>query len=97
MPVVLSPSEIRSVLGYLGSPEGLVVSLLYGSGLRMLECVSLRDKDVDLERREITIRGGKGGKDRRVPLAVSAIPDVRRYLRSTYRLWNQDRSRRTRA
>lgn len=47
-------------------PVVLAVSLLYGSGLRILECVSLRVKDIDIERREITVRGGKGNKDRRV-------------------------------
>jgi site-specific recombinase XerD len=71
IPVVLTPSEVRSVLAQLRDPERLVISLLYGSGMRILECVSLRVKDIDCERREITIRGGKGDKDRRVPLAAS--------------------------
>src|SRR4029079_14465410 len=56
VPTVLSPPEIRSVLRALRDPDRLVASLLYGSGLRILECVSLRVKDVDLERREITVR-----------------------------------------
>ena len=88
LPVVLSVSEIRSVLGLLRDPDRLVVSLLYGSGLRILECVSLRVKDVDLERREITVRGGKGDKDRRVPLAESVLPDLRRQLRTSRRVWS---------
>ncbi|MEO8192746.1 MAG: integron integrase [Gemmatimonadales bacterium] len=91
LPVVLSTSEVRSILHGLRDPDRLVVSLLYGSGLRILECVSLRVKDVDIERREITVRGGKGDKDRRAPLAESAVQDVKRVLRSSYKLWSADR------
>lgn len=90
LPVVLTPTEVRGVLARLQDPERLVVTLLYGSGLRILECVSLRVKDVDLERREITIRAGKGQKDRRAPLAASAVDDVRRGLRVAYEVWSRD-------
>lgn len=91
VPVVLTPTEIRAVLGRLRNPERLVVALLYGSGLRVHECVSLRVKDVDCDRREIVVRAGKGDKDRRVPLAESAIPDVERALRRCRELWSRDR------
>jgi integron integrase len=91
VPVVLTPTEIRSVLDRLRDPARLAVSLLYGSGLRIQECVSLRVKDVDCDRREIVVRGGKGDKDRRVPLAGSAIPDVERALRGARELWRRDR------
>lgn len=91
VPVVLTPAEIRNVLGRLRNPERLVVALLYGSGLRIDECVSLRVKDVDCDRREIVVRGGKGDKDRRVPLAGSAVPDVERALRRCRELWERDR------
>ena len=90
LPIVLSTAEVRAILGRLRDPERLVVSLLYGSGLRILECVSLRVKDIDLDRRIITVRGGKGDKDRCVPLAVSAVRDVRRQLRAAYRAWRED-------
>jgi integron integrase len=90
VPVVLSPNEVRAIIARLRDPERLVVSLLYGSGLRILECVSLRVKDIDIERREITLRGGKGAKDRRVPLAESAISDVRRALRRSHERWRSD-------
>jgi integron integrase len=73
-PVVLSPSEVRSVLANLGPPHDLVVSLLYGSGLRVGEAVRLRIKDVDFDRRSITVRDGKGAKDRITVLADRAIP-----------------------
>jgi integron integrase len=91
LPVVLSEREVRAIIGSLREPDRLVVSLLYGSGLRILECVSLRVKDVDLDRCEITVRGGKGDKDRRVPLAKSAIADVKRRLRDSHRVWTVDR------
>ena len=93
---MLSTAEVRSILVKLRDPDRLAVSLLYGSGLRILECVSLRVKDVDLERREITVRAGKGDKDRRTSLATSSIEDVKRALRSSYRRWKEDRRRRTR-
>lgn len=96
LPVVLAPSEVRAVLTRLCDPDRLVVSLLYGSGLRITECVSLRVKDVDIDRREITIREGKGNKDRRAPLAASAVPDVKRMLRSSYKVWKADNARRVR-
>jgi integron integrase len=96
LPVVLSPAEVRSILERLREPDRLAVSLLYGSGLRILECVSLRVKDVDLDRREITVCAGKGGKDRRTPLAASSIEDVKRALRSSHRRWKDDRRRRIR-
>ena len=81
LPVVLSVNEVRAILERLSEPARLCVSLMYGSGLRVLECVSLRIKDVDLDRREIVIRGGKGGKDRRTPLARSCVVPARLQLR----------------
>lgn len=91
LPVVLTPEEVRQVLRRLTDPERLVVALLYGSGLRIQECVSLRIKDVDTDRREIIVRAGKGDKDRRVPLAESAIPDVARARRIAREIWQRDR------
>ncbi len=64
LPVVLSREEVRAVLGGLDGTPRLVCALLYGSGLRLLECLRLRIKDIDLQRNEITVRDGKGGKDR---------------------------------
>ena len=96
LPVVLTHSDVRSILSVLHEPDRLVVSLLYGSGLRISECVSLRIKDVDVERREITVRGGKGDKDRRVPLAESSVADVRRQMRVAQKTWSADRRRRVR-
>lgn len=72
LPVVLSREEVRAVISNLEEPARLVALLLYGGGLRLLEALSLRVKDVDLERGEILIRGGKGDKDRRTVLPTSA-------------------------
>jgi integron integrase len=69
VPVVLSENEVRTLLTRLRDPARLCSALMYGAGLRVSECVSLRVKDVDFERSEITVRGGKGDKDRRTPLA----------------------------
>jgi integron integrase len=71
LPVVLSPDEVRSLLGQLDGTRWLMASLLYGAGLRLLEACTLRVKDVDLGQRQLTIRHGKGGKDR-----VTLLPEV---------------------
>lgn len=70
LPVVLSREEVRAVLSQLRGVPRLVALLLYGSGLRLLECLSLRVKDVDFQRGEIRVRGGKGGVDRVAPLPL---------------------------
>ncbi|WP_305805343.1 integron integrase [Stenotrophomonas sp. YIM B06876] len=72
LPVVLSPEEVLGLLTAM--PEGnldLMARLLYGTGMRLMECLRLRVKDVDFARREICVRSGKGDKDRRVPLPES--------------------------
>jgi site-specific recombinase XerD len=63
LPVVLSAREVRAVLERLEGTSGLVAGLLYGSGLRLLECLQLRVKDLDFEAHEIRLRDGKGRKD----------------------------------
>ncbi|MFN9923827.1 MAG: phage integrase N-terminal SAM-like domain-containing protein, partial [Cyanobacteriota bacterium] len=62
LPVVLTPAEVRAVLGGMDGVEALVSEVLYGSGLRLMEALRLRVKDLDFERRELTVRDGKGGK-----------------------------------
>jgi integron integrase len=71
LPVVLTPEEVRAVMAHLPGSYWLVAMLLYGAGLRLQEALQLRVKDVDLGRREIRLRGGKGGRDR-----VTVLPDV---------------------
>ena len=68
IPVVLSRDEVAQLLALLDGQLWLMGALLYGTGMRLMECVRLRVKDVDFGRAEIVVRNGKGGKDRRVPL-----------------------------
>jgi integron integrase len=89
-PIVLSVGEVGRIVQRLDQPCRLCVLLMYGGGLRLMECLTLRVKDVDLERREIVVRAGKGGKDRRVPLAVSAIGMLRRRFADLRRRWYRD-------
>jgi len=70
LPVVLTPGEVQSVLTRLEGRNALMASMLYGAGLRLMECVRLRIKDVDLDRRQLLVRDGKGGKDR-----MTLVPD----------------------
>lgn len=68
MPTVLSRGEVTRLLAVMEGQVGLMASLLYGTGMRLMECVRLRVQDVSFDRNEIAVRNGKGGKDRRVPL-----------------------------
>ncbi len=90
MPVVLSLNEVRAIIRRLDGPLSLCAHLMYGGGLRLSECVSLRVKDVDIDRREITVRNGKGGKDRRAPLPESSIAHFRRHLEERRRGFAKD-------
>jgi integron integrase len=80
LPVVLTRDEVRRVLAELPGVNRLVVLLLYGSGLRLLEALALRVKDVDFERGEIRVRGGKGGGSRVTMLAAAAVEPLRAHL-----------------
>ncbi len=71
LPVVLTVEEVRELLGALDGVSRLIGLLLYGSGMRLMECMTLRLKDIDVERGEIWIRRGKGAKDR-----VTVLPQV---------------------
>jgi integron integrase len=78
IPVVLSRGEVKAVLNELDGTKRTVASLLYGSGLRIMEALSLRVKDIDFERRQITVRSGKGDQDRVtvLPKAVDVMLEV---------------------
>lgn len=80
LPVVLDREEIQAVLKELNGQYRLMAELLYGSGLRLLECLRLRVKDVDLASLRISVRGGKGGKDRVTMLPVSVVSALREHL-----------------
>ncbi len=80
LPTVLSRREVSELLGYLRGRNQLMASLLYGSGMRLMECVRLRVKDIDFDNGYITVVNGKGGKDRRVPLPHCLVEKLREHL-----------------
>jgi len=90
LPVVLTETEVRAVLAHLDGRNWLMACLLYGAGLRLMECLRLRVKDVDFEYRQITIRDGKGNKDRRTMLPETSIAPLRNQLERVKALHQQD-------
>lgn len=90
LPVVLSQDEVRDVFKHLEGIPWLVACLLYGSGLRLMEGVRLRVKDLDFRRRAVIVRDGKGGKDRVVTLPDEAADPLRRHLDWVQALHDKD-------
>jgi integron integrase len=90
LPNVITREEVIKVIANLSGPHQLMAKLLYGSGLRLMECVRLRVKDIDFDYRTITVRDGKGGKDRITPLSASTIPELQRHLRHVKLLHEDD-------
>jgi integron integrase len=80
LPVVLTRAEVREIFSYLNGTTKLMAGLLYGSGLRLMECVRLRVKDVDLGYLTITVRDSKGGKDRVTMLPTNLAQALQRHL-----------------
>ena len=92
LPVVLSRAEVRAVLEHLRGAPQLMVFLLYGAGLRLLECARLRVKDVDLAANQIVVRSGKGDKDRVTLLPGAAAAAIERQIERVGRLHGRDRA-----
>ncbi len=90
LPTVLSQDEARRLLTAMDGRPWLIASLLYGSGMRLMECLRLRVKDIDFERFEITVREGKGGKDRRTMLPRSLADPLRREVERAHRIHQAD-------
>ncbi|MFT5128594.1 MAG: site-specific recombinase XerD, partial [Rhodothermales bacterium] len=90
IPVVLSPREVQAVLAEIAPPHDLVVKFLYGCGLRISECLSLRVKCLNLDMGVLTIHDGKGGVDRTLPLPQSIMPEIEGQLRFLRELHTQD-------
>ena len=90
LPVVLTVSEVKSVLNRLDGTLWLMASLLYGGGLRLMECVRLRVKDVDFEMRQVTVREGKGFKDRVTMLPETSIAPLQAHLARVRALHEED-------
>jgi integron integrase len=85
LPVVLTRDEVRAVLAEIHGVPRLMAFLLYGAGLRLLECARLRVKDIDLARNQIIVRAGKGNKDRLTMLPAAIKADLTRHLESVRR------------
>jgi len=90
IPVVLTRLEVSNLLSNLEGVHWLAGCLLYGSGLRLMECIRLRVKDIDFDRLSITIRCGKGGKDRVVTLARDLVVPLQRHLESVKTIHERD-------
>jgi len=93
LPVVLTPVEIRELLDQLTGLQWLMASMLYGTGMRLMECVRLRVKDVDFGYQQIVIRDGKGEKDRVVPLPGKLIEPLKPHLEQVRQLHRDDLSK----
>ncbi len=92
VPVVLSTSEVAALLACVRDEAGLVCRLLYGTGMRLMEGLRLRVKDVDFDRRAIIVREGKGAKDRVVMLPDTLCQPLRDQLARSQALWTGDRA-----
>jgi integron integrase len=90
LPAVLTRAEALQLIAALSGVHKLAAQLLYGSGLRLLECLRLRVKDIDFDYRTLTVREGKGEKDRIVPMPAAVIPDLRRHLERVRLLHEED-------
>jgi integron integrase len=90
LPVVLTTEEVRAVLARLTGIHWLIASILYGSGLRLMEAVRLRVKDVEFSRREVLVRDGKGGKDRVTMLPDRILEPLRDHLARVKRVHEHD-------
>ncbi len=90
LPVVLSEGEVASLLEELDGLMWLMAAMLYGTGMRLMECVRLRVKDVDFVRREITVRRGKGGKDRRTVLPALVVTELQDQMAAARRMHERD-------
>lgn len=92
LPTVLNHDETARLLASVASGHGLMVRLVYGTGMRLMECLRLRIKDVDFVRGEILIRDGKGAKDRVTILPKSLVEPLQQQFQMARRLFDQDRA-----
>jgi integron integrase len=94
IPVVLSRTEVARLLEQVEATFAPIVALLYGAGLRLMECLRLRVKDLDFDRKILIVREGKGRKDRAVMLPEPLCIPLRRQLEHSRTIWAEDRARR---
>jgi integron integrase len=93
LPTVLTKDEVRAVLAHLSGVYRLMAHLLYGSGLRLMEGVRLRVKDLDFAQHQITVRAGKGMEDRVTMLPVRLVEPLQDHLRLVQRIHTEDLDR----
>lgn len=92
LPVVLSREEVKRILSLLSGDKQLAARLMYGTGMRLSECLGLRVQDIDFERREILIRNGKGAKDRLTMLPEALCPPLTEHLARVHLIHERDRT-----
>jgi len=92
LPVVMTRDEVKAVLNHLDTEKWLMASLMYGSGLRLMELLRLRVQDINFELCELTVRDGKGGKDRVTMLPQSLVTPLRQQLQLARVVWDRDRA-----
>jgi integron integrase len=92
IPVVLSRHEVAALLHEMDAEDRLIGQVLYGMGLRLMECLRLRIKDVDFDRRVVVVREGKGAKDRVVMLPATLDEPLRQQMATSRALWAEDRA-----
>jgi integron integrase len=90
MPVVMTREEVQAVLQRLSGREWLMACLMYGAGLRVMECMRLRLKDIDFGLKQIVVRDGKGQKDRVTPLPEALLPALRQQIEEVKRVRDSD-------
>ena len=90
LPRYATPEEVAAVMGHLGKVPRMAAMFMYGSGSRLAETLAIRVKDLNLANRELTVRAGKGAKDRVVPIARCAVEGIRYQIEAVARLHTQD-------
>lgn len=93
VPVVMTQDEVRAILAAISGPHRVVCTLLYGSGLRLIESLRVRVKDIDFGRSQLTVRQGKGRKDRCTTLSRASHEALSAQLRAARVLYDRDRQR----
>ena len=90
LPIVLTRGEVRGLLSQMQGAPALIASTLYGSGLRLMECLELRVKDTDFERSELVVRNGKGGRDRISTLPQAIAPALQEHIKQVRSVPDRD-------
>ena len=91
LPLVLSREEVSEIIKRMKHPYRLMVEIIYGGGLRLTECLTIRIKDADFQNSVLTVRSGKGDKDRQTLLPERALPDLKRHIKLIRQYYEEDR------